>query len=112
MPILTTRPSWAAPVISESFDPDRIMLSLVFKKSDDKKAAIKSDDKKTTIKTARQKNEIITYLTDHISARSADIAELLGVKSTRAKQLLKGLLDEGVVIAEGGNKNRVYKLKR
>ena len=104
--------SWVAPVISESLDPDRIMLSLAFKKSDDKKATIKSDDKKATIKTARQKNEIITYLTDHISARSADIAELLGVKSTRAKQLLKGLLDEGVVIAEGGNKNRVYKLKR
>jgi len=103
---------WAAPVISESIDPDRIMLSLAFKKSDDKKVTIKSDNKKTTIKTARQKNEIITYLTDHISARSADIAELLGVKSTRAKQLLKGLLDEGVVIAEGGNKNRVYKLKR
>ena len=76
------------------------------------KAAIKSDDKKVTIKSARQKEEIVAYLTDHISARSADIAELLGVKSTRAKQLLKGLLDEGVVIAEGGNKNRVYKLKR
>ena len=73
---------------------------------------MKSDGKKVTIKSARQKEEIITYLTDHISARSADIAELLGVKSTRAKQLLKGLLDEGVVIAEGGNKNRVYKLKR
>ena len=103
---------WTAPVISESFDPDRIMLSLAFKKSDDKKATIKSDDKKVTIKTARQKNEIITYLTDHVSAKNTDIAELLGVKSTRVKQLLKELLDEGVVVAEGNNKNRVYKLKR
>ena len=103
---------WGVPVISESFDPDRIMLSLVFKKSDDKKATIKSDDKKVTIKTARQKNEIITYLTDHVSAKNTDIAELLGVKSTRVKQLLKELLDEGVIVAEGSNKNRVYKLKR
>ena len=103
---------WTAPVISENFDPDRIMLSLTFKKSDDKKATIKSDDKKVTIKSARQKNEIITYLTDHISAKNIDIAELLGVKSTRVKQLLKELLDEGVVVAEGSNKNRVYKLKR
>ena len=103
---------WTAPVISENFDPDRIMLSLAFKKSDDKKAAIKSDDKKVTIKSARQKNEIITYLTDHVSAKNTDIAELLGVKSTRVKQLLKELLDEGVVVAEGNNKNRVYKLKR
>ena len=38
-------------------------------------------------------------------------AELLGVKSTRVKQLLKELLDEGVIMAEGSNKNRVYKLK-
>ena len=103
---------WTAPVISENFDPDRIMLSLIFKKSDDKKATIKSDDKKVTIKSARQKNEIITYLTDHVSAKNIDIAELLGVKSTRVKQLLKELLDEGVVVAEGNNKNRVYKLKR
>ena len=103
---------WAAPVISENFDPDRIMLSLTFKKSDDKKVTIKSDDKKVTIKSARQKNEIITYLTDHVSAKNIDIAELLGVKSTRVKQLLKELLDEGVVVAEGSNKNRVYKLKR
>ena len=103
---------WTAPVISENFDPDRIMLSLTFKKSDDKKATIKSDDKKVTIKSARQKNEIITYLTDHVSAKNIDIAELLGVKSTRVKQLLKELLDEGVVVAEGSNKNRVYKLKR
>ena len=102
---------WAAPVISERFDPDRIILSLAFKKSDDKKATIKSDDKKTTIKTARQKNEIITYLTDHISARSADIAELLGVKRTRAKKLLSELTAEEIVVAEGGNRNRTYQLK-
>ena len=102
---------WAAPVISERFDPDRIILSLAFKKSDDKNATLKRDDKKTTIKTARQKNEIITYLTDHISARSADIAELLGVKRTRAKKLLSELTAEEIVVAEGGNRNRTYKLK-
>lgn len=89
-------------MISESFEPDRIVLSLAFKKS---------DDKKVTIKTARQKNEIITYLTEHISAKNTDIAELLGVKSTRVKQLLKELLDDGVIVAEGSNKNRMYKLK-
>ena len=103
---------WTMPMISESFDPDRITLSLAFKKSDDKKVTIKSDDKKVTIKTARQKNEIIMYLTDHVFAKNTDVAELLGVKSTRVKQLLKELLDEGVIVAEGSNKNRVYKLKR
>ena len=80
-------------------------------KNGDKKTAIKSDDKKATVKSARQKEEIVAYLTDHISARSADIAELLGVKSTRAKKLLSELTAEDIVVAEGGNRNRTYKLK-
>ena len=86
-------------------------MTLLFSKGGDKKAAMKSDGKKVTIKSARQKEEIITYLTDHISARSADIAELLGVKSTRAKKLLSELTAEEIVVAEGGNRNRIYKLK-
>ena len=67
--------------------------------------------KKETIKAVKQKNEIILYLTDHASAKSADIAELLDVKSTRVKKLLSELISEGVVVAEGGNRNRTYKLK-
>ena len=63
-----------------------------------------------TTKSARQKEEIITYLTDHISVISADIAELLGVKSTRAKKLLSEQTAEKIVVAEGGNRNKTYKL--
>ena len=63
-----------------------------------------------TTKSARQKEEIITYLTDHISVISADIAELLGVKSTRAKKLLSERTAEELVVAEGGNRNKTYKL--
>ena len=63
-----------------------------------------------TTKSARQKEEIITYLTDHISVISADIAELLGVKSTRAKKLLSERTAEEIVVAEGRNRNKTYKL--
>ena len=51
------------------------------------------------------------YLMDHISARSADIAELFGIKGTRAKKPLSELIADGIVVAEGGNRNRTYKLK-
>lgn len=37
---------WEEPVIEERFDPNRTILSLSFKKSDNKKPTIKSDDKK------------------------------------------------------------------
>ena len=103
--------NWTTPEITEQLEPERTTLTLLFSKGDDKKATIKSDDKKTTIKSARQKEEIIAYLTDHISARSADIAELLGVKSTRAKKLLSELTAEEIVVAKGGNRNRTYQLK-
>ena len=102
---------WEEPVIAESAEPDRTVLCLSLQKRDDKKEAIKRGDKKETIKTVKQKNEIILYLTDHASAKSADIAELLDVKSTRVKKLLSELISEGVVVAEGGNRNRTYKLK-
>ena len=102
---------WAAPEITEQLEPERTVLTLLFSKRGDKKATIKSADKKVTIKSARQKEEIIAYLTDHVSAKSSDIAELLGVKSTRAKKLLSELIAEETVVAEGGNRNRTYKLK-
>lgn len=93
---------WTAPEITEQLEPERTTLTLLFSKSDDKKA---------TIKSMRQKEEIINYLTDHISAKNSDIAALLEVKSTRVKKLLSELITEGVVVAEGGNRNRTYKLK-
>lgn len=101
---------WTAPVISESFDPDRIVLSLVFKKSDDKKSAIKTGDKKSAI-NAKMKETIIAYLTDHAEAKAASIAEYIGLKPSRTRDYLKELVAEGIVAAEGGNRNRTYRLK-
>ena len=111
---------WSAPVINESFDPDRITLSLPIGensdikaaiKSGDKKAAIKSGDKKMTAKTVAHKHAIIAYLTENVSAKSAEISELLGLKITRAKEILNEMTEEGIIVSEGENKNRIYKLK-
>ena len=44
-------------------------------------------------------------------ATTKEIAELLGVKEARARRLLAGLIEDGVLFAEGANRNRVYKLK-
>ena len=102
---------WAAPVIAESFDPDRITVSLMLGKGGDKKAAIKSGDKKAAAKTAAHRQAIISYLTENISARSAEIAELLGLRPTRARELLFEMVNDDILVSEGGNKNRIYKLK-
>ena len=102
---------WPAPVITESFEPDRITLSLLISESSDKKVAIKSSDKSSKTKSSIQKQAITGYLTEHTVAKTSEIAELLGVKDARARRLLSEMIDEGILASEGENRNRIYKLK-
>lgn len=62
-------------------------------------------------KTAVHKQAIIDYLTENVSAKSSELAELIGVKRSRIKDILSELIAEEIVIPEGSNKNREYKLK-
>lgn len=102
---------WKEPVIAELSEPDRIILSLSLlkKESSDKRVAIKNSDKST--KTASQKIAILEYLTDHASAKCSDISDMLGIKDARARRILSEMIAEGTVVAEGSNRNRIYKLK-
>lgn len=104
---------WPEPVIKESAEPDRITLSLSLlkKKSSDNKVATKSSNKIRQLKTASQKAAILEYLTDHALAKCVDIAQMLGVKDARARRILSEMVEDGTVSSEGGNRNRVYKLK-
>ena len=80
-------------------------------KSDDKKATIKSDDKKVTIKTQQQYDILLQYMVPQKEYRLDEIAERLGVKTTRTKTILKGLIEKEKVEVVGGNKDRRYRLK-
>lgn len=104
---------WKEPVITESASPDRItlFLSLLKEDSSDKKVATKSSGKIRELKTAGQKTAILEYLTDHAFAKCADIAKMLGVKDARARRILSEMTEDGMVSIEGGNRNRVYRLK-
>lgn len=102
---------WAEPVLQEEYSPDRITLSLVFEK-----AAIKTSDKKPAIKTsgkitAMRKEAIINYLTEHVSATSVELADILNLKQARVREILAELIADGYVVAIGQNKNRTYQLK-
>ena len=102
---------WNEPAVSQSFAPNRIMLSLPLIKSADKKALIKSADKKVPIKTAAKKEMVIAYLTEHVTATGAELCELLDLKPTRVRVIMREMIADGVVTALGGNRNRTYKLK-
>ena len=72
---------------------------------------IKGADKKLPIKTAAKIDMIIAYLTDNGIATGAELCELLDLKPTRIRTILREMIEEGIVMAQGGNRNRTYKLK-
>lgn len=121
---------WPAPVIRESFDPERITVSLFIgidseksknpldnaEDNPDKTGESPNKQAKVTInkipgKSAVQKAAIVEYLTENPKGKSTQIAKLLGVSADRARQLLLQMVEDGLVETEGANRNRTYKLK-
>ena len=101
---------WAMPAVTEQLEPERTILTLTFEKIGDKKSAIKIGDKKSAI-NAKMKETIIAYLTDNPEAKASSIAEYIGLKPSRTRDYLNELIVEGIVVAEGSNRNRTYRLK-
>lgn len=102
------------PVIEERFDPDRTILSLTFEKkqatkTSDKNKRQKTSDKKQAKKTKENIEKIKNYLEQHGEAKTADIANNIGLSSSRTRALLN-VMDE--VEPLGGNMNRTYRLKK
>lgn len=112
---------WKQPEVIEEYGPDRTILKLSFVKNMDEKALIKSADKKALIKSADKKKltnktrqqleKIIEYMEPDREYRIAEIAEVLGIKETRARELVRELIRIKKIDATGNNKGRRYRLK-
>ena len=118
---------WVEPAIEEQFDPDRIILILEFKKKQAKKATVKSDSKKATEKNDRKKvtekndrkkvtkntqlqyQQILTFMKLDTWYKASDLVEVLDVKETRTKELLRALVADGKILDNGATKGRCYK---
>ena len=83
-------------------------------KSGDKNVAIKSSDKNVaneiTDKKRKQYDTILSFMQAGVDYRASEFEKLLGVKSSRIRMLLSEMADQGMIIAEGTNKQRVYRL--
>ena len=86
-------------MIEERFDPDRTVLSLSFKKS---------GDKKVTKKTQMQYDKILEFMEDGKAYSIWNFCNLLGLKESRTKDILKGLSD--YIESVGGNKDRKFQI--
>ena len=102
------------PEIEERFDPDRTILTLSFakkvtKKSDEKKATKKSDGKKVTKKTQEQYDAILAFMENGRWYKANELTELLGVKETRTKMLLRALVADKKLEDNGVTKGKTYR---
>ena len=76
----------------------------------------KTDDKRTikadgNAKTDDKRTKIVEYLRKNGEAKTEELVRVIGSSTTRTKVLLYQLVDEGVLIPCGGNRNRTYRLK-
>ena len=100
---------WRQPEVIEEYGPDRTILKLSFVK----KAAIKNGDKKqVTKKTEIQLEYILEYMTPDREYKTSEIAAEIGLKKSRARELVNELVKSGRIEAVGKNRGRRYRLNK
>ena len=108
---------WKRPEVIEEYGSDRTILKLSFVKkaaikNGDKKVAIKNGDKKqVTKKTEIQLEYILEYMTSDREYKTSEIAAEIGLKKSRARELVNELVKSGRIEAVGKNRGRRYRLK-
>ena len=73
--------------------------------SDNGKMANKMSDNK-------YRSELLAYLAENGAISATEAAAIIGRTAKTARRVLLQLVDEGVVMATGANRNRKYKLMR
>lgn len=93
------------PEIEERFDPDRTVLTLSFVK----KTPEKSAGKKVTKKRQEQYEKILLFMQPDVWYKAIDLMNVLGLKETRTKELLRALISDQKLIDDGAIKGKRYK---
>ncbi len=124
---------WADPQVDEQYAPDRTILKLSFhekqmKTSNDKDASsdinnningdtngdINGDingDKKIRRSSQKQKDLILNVMESGKKYKTAEVAAMLGIKDSWARQLISMLVLDGKLEAFGKNRGRCYMKK-
>ena len=70
----------------------------------------KNGDKKSAI-NVRNRQAIIAFIKDNGTVKASQVAAAIGLQPSRTRDYLSELIQDGIIIAEGANRNRVYRLK-
>ncbi len=60
-------------------------------------------------RTIAHRQTIMNYISVHDAAQRKELEKLLSLQASRTREILRSLILDGAIIAEGDNKNRVYK---
>lgn len=101
---------WPEPVFTESRNPARVSLTL-YMTSHGSNGENTADGKQIPLGALSQRQLLIDHLTDHPTSDLFALSKALGVTLSRTESLLQQLADEGIVVVEAGQGNRLYKLK-
>ncbi|MCI8638099.1 MAG: AAA family ATPase [Coprococcus sp.] len=93
---------WEEPTVTEQYAPDRTILTLPLVK----KVAVKISDKKQM-----QYKAVLDSMRPDQEYTAADFCEVLDVKISRTKVILKELVEQGKIDIVGTYRNRHYILK-
>ena len=69
----------------------------------------KIGDKKSAI-NKRTKQAILVYMKGKEFVKARDVAEAINLKPSRTRDYLGELVKEGLIISEGSNRNRIYRI--
>ena len=107
--------------VDKTSDKRAINIDTVDKTSDNALTNTKSDtnidsiDKQAAIidsvdKLNSKQATILQYMSTHSNATAKELSQMLGIGITRLKQLLIPMVNSGLILTNGANKNRTYSL--
>ena len=102
---------YAEPSYEVAYGPDRTTLTLPLASTGDRtRKAVDSSGRFRTEATETARAAILALFPDRRTAlKSAEVAERIGLGKTRTNELLRGLVGDGLIVAEGSARNRVYR---
>lgn len=106
---------WEMPELIEDTVLNQVTLILkmkqekVTKKNGEKKAAKKSGEKKVAKKTLENQMLILDCMQHGVWYKASDFEEVVSVKESRIKELLKALTEQGKIESTGSTKGKMYR---
>jgi predicted HTH transcriptional regulator len=82
------------------------------KKSGEKNAAKKSGEKKVTKKTQEKYDAILNYMQPNKWYKASEFESVAGVKESRMKELLKDMVEQGLIESSGVTKGKMYRASK